>query len=230
MSTSEQRRHETRPESPGGDTSASSGASSAGERTPGSALSRIERHDERHSRISDRTSARLPTGGSPPRREVADPDARTEDPSGDLRFDHERSPEGWLHLPAETASVPMARRYVRRAVRRLLPPDGSVDRTVVDALSADLELAASELVTNAVEHGRGESVELSVSSDGGAVTLEVVSDGEVERLGPSKDWQIADVGSTTGRGLGIVRALSDRVAVHRADGTVSIRLERDLPA
>lgn len=150
------------------------------------------------------------------------------DTIGGLQVETGRTPEGWLSLAAETASVPIARRYVRRALQRLLPED-RLDPPVAAALSADLELAASELVTNAVEHGAGRTLELSVSCDGAVVALEVTSQGAADRVEPPRSWRIADIGSTTGRGLGIVRTLSDRVSVNRSDGNVSIRIERDLP-
>lgn len=179
---------------------------------------------------SDRPDGRsdAPASGAFPERagrtDHADPDT-----TGDRRADPTHLPEAWLRLAAATASVPRARQHVRRALRRLLPTE-EIDVAVIEALSADLELAASELVTNAVEHGGGDPLELSVSSDGAAVALEVISHGGADQVGPSSEWQVADIGSVTGRGLGIVRAVSDRVTVRRAHGTLSIRIERDLPA
>lgn len=154
--------------------------------------------------------------------------APAHDATAALRVDAEQAEERWLHLTAETPNVPVARHYVRRVLQSLLPVE-RLDAAAVDDLTADLELAASELVTNAVEHSGGDSLELSVSCDGDAVALEVVSFGEVEQVGPARNWEIADVGSVTGRGLGIVRAVSDRVAVRRERDTLTIRIERDLP-
>jgi anti-sigma regulatory factor (Ser/Thr protein kinase) len=69
----------------------------------------------------------------------------------------------------------------------------------------DLVLMASELITNAVLHGRG-GIQVVLALSGGLVRVEVVDDGQAmarpRALQPGPDVM-------TGRGLAIVDALSD---------------------
>lgn len=122
-------------------------------------------------------------------------------------------------LPAETASVPAGRRFVRSVV----------EPHVRDApVIADLELMASELVTNAVEHGADHPIQMTVSAAQDQVVLSVTSHGNATEVGPGSAWSVADVTSITGRGLGIVRALADTVDVGWHDDAVTITVERKL--
>lgn len=130
-----------------------------------------------------------------------------------------------LVFDAVTASVPAARAFVRRWLDHLERRHGPAAADV----ASDVELVTSELVTNAVEHGTGSSVALAVSCDGTAVELRVSSHGNVDGVGPADEWQVADVGSVTGRGLGIVRAIADRVAVHRRGDELRISVAHLLP-
>jgi serine/threonine-protein kinase RsbW len=125
-----------------------------------------------------------------------------------------------VQLTVDTANVAEARRFVRNA---LVSCDA-------DELVADLELIASELVTNAIEHGAGEFVDVAVTCDGHVVTLSVTSRGNEHQVGPSGRWRIADPDSVSGRGLGIVRRLADRIDVRRRSGELRIVVERTLPA
>jgi hypothetical protein len=45
---------------------------------------------------------------------------------------------------------------------------------------------------------------------------------------PSSQWQVAEPGAITGRGLGIVRALADRIRVCRQGDQLRIEIERDV--
>lgn len=125
-----------------------------------------------------------------------------------------------LQLAAHTVNVAAARRFVRNV---LAPVDS-------DQLVTDLELVTSELVTNAIEHAVGDVVDVTVSCDDDLVTLSVTSRGNEHQVGPSAHWRIADPGSITGRGLGIVRSLADRIDVRHRDGELRIVVERTLPA
>ena len=114
-------------------------------------------------------------------------------------------------LKADLAEVGAARRFVRKNLAH-----------VSDALNADAQLIASELVTNAVEHGRGNRVAFALECGDDAVALTVESIGPAPNVGEVEDWEVAPVEHVTGRGLGIVRSIADRVEVSRFDGRLVI--------
>ncbi len=118
-------------------------------------------------------------------------------------------------LPADVSEVSTARRFVRREL---------VDRADPDVLG-DLQLIASELFTNAVEHGTDTEVEVVVEVDDGDVDVTVRSGGPAD-VGPAADWVVADAASITGRGLGIVRELADELIVERADDAFVVTARR----
>ncbi|HEX6471889.1 MAG TPA: ATP-binding protein [Streptosporangiaceae bacterium] len=98
-----------------------------------------------------------------------------------------------FELPGVHASVPTARRYVR---------------TVLGPGACDVELAVSELVTNALEHsesGNGGTIVLKLAGGEERLRAEVTDAGSavsrphVERAAPDDE---------SGRGLEIVRAVS----------------------
>lgn len=98
-----------------------------------------------------------------------------------------------LHLPGELRSVPLAREFVRGALRGAVP----------DAVVDDAVLVASELVTNAVVHA-GTPSELVLDLRAGVVDLRL-SDGNRRR--PVRRRAVGDPLSS-GRGLGLVDVLS----------------------
>ena len=98
-------------------------------------------------------------------------------------------------LPHTLAAPGLARRYL--AARAATWP-AELQELVV--------LLASELVTNAVLHGRG-PVELRLSDDGDRIKIEV-NDGDPDPLPPSA--AIPPDGQHSGRGLLIVDSLADR--------------------
>jgi anti-sigma regulatory factor (Ser/Thr protein kinase) len=114
-------------------------------------------------------------------------------------------------LEADLAEVGTARRFVRANLS-----------DVSDELNADAQLVASELVTNAVEHGTGGPVVVALSRDRAAVALTVESVGPAPEVGAVDEWEVAPVEQITGRGLGIVRSIADRVDVYRRDGRLVI--------
>lgn len=124
-----------------------------------------------------------------------------------------------IELEPAFENVATARRFVADRL------DGAADACIVD----DLRLAASELVTNAVEHGNHEPVvvELAVATD--VVSLSVTSHSPHDDVAPVSDWTVADSAEITGRGLGIVRNLADDVSVSRGGGMLTIKVERRLP-
>ena len=114
-------------------------------------------------------------------------------------------------LDADLAEVGAARRFVRR--------------NLIDApaeLAADAQLVASELVTNAVEHGTGGPVVFELMCDDHVVALTVESVGPAPGVRDVDEWQVASVERITGRGLGIVRSIADQVVVSRRNGRLVI--------
>lgn len=79
-------------------------------------------------------------------------------------------------------------------------------------------LALSELATNAVQHGPPSKIGIEVDVEGDEIELRV-KQGPAEGIIPHPDlWRLpADRSQITGRGLGIVAAVSDTVEV-RDDG------------
>lgn len=114
-------------------------------------------------------------------------------------------------LQADLAEVGAARRFVRKSLA-----------DVPDALNADVQLIASELITNAVEHGTGDRVSFVLRLDDGAVALTVESIGPAPNVRDVGSWQVAPAAHITGRGLGIVRSIADCVEVSRRDGRLVI--------
>lgn len=102
-----------------------------------------------------------------------------------------------LPLPAQPSAASLARRFVAGHV-------ADVD----DQLRGDALLLVSELVTNAVRHGRGR-IDLRIGR--GPTWLDIgVHDGGAAMPGPV---ELADPTQTTGRGLHLVEALAERWGV-----------------
>lgn len=106
-----------------------------------------------------------------------------------------------LHVDATTDAVPQVRRWVAETLLGMAPPD----------LIDDAELVASELVTNALLHGRPPVVIRIVT--GNVVRIEV-EDGS--RVAPVRSFARPD--AMTGRGLALVSALSREWGVEQRDG------------
>jgi anti-sigma regulatory factor (Ser/Thr protein kinase) len=124
-----------------------------------------------------------------------------------------------IELEPAFENVAAARRFVADRL------DGVVaDADIVD----DLRLAASELVTNAVEHGDPRRVVVELGVETGVVSLSVTSHSPHDNVAPVSDWTVADASDIAGRGLGIVRTLADDVLVSRGGGRLTITLERRL--
>jgi anti-sigma regulatory factor (Ser/Thr protein kinase) len=121
-----------------------------------------------------------------------------------------------LTLPGVTASVPAARRFVRRTLA-----SWELD-TLVEAAC----LVVSELTTNAVLHARSEFTVRLLLDGAGDLRLEVL-DGSQRAPRPRSYSN----GSTTGRGLSIVEDLVSTWGVEgRPDGKVVwVELGREGP-
>jgi anti-sigma regulatory factor (Ser/Thr protein kinase) len=129
----------------------------------------------------------------------------------------ERPPSLLELQPGSMSSVSAARRFVRNALARRVPA----------SVSADLELATSELVTNALEHGAHVPVQVSVDVDDRSAWVTIES-GDGASLAEVEQWAIAGAERANGRGLGIVRAIADDVDVRRTSTSVSITVHRHL--
>ena len=130
-----------------------------------------------------------------------------------------RSPREVMSLAPSNANVAVARRFVARWFAGTAGLDPASDAI------ADLALVASELVTNAFEHGGEEPIDVEVSFDGATCTIAVSSDG-VDGLAPSSEWAVAGTHSVTGRGLGIVKSLVDSIDVRRDGGRLTVSVTR----
>ncbi len=115
----------------------------------------------------------------------------------------------------QTTSIGEARRFVRDAAAAVV--DGA-------AVGGDMELAVSELVTNAVEHGLEEpvTVAVAVTTDPPTVAISVRSARTPSGIADPSTWAGPLPAVRTGRGLAIVRSVSDEVSVEADDSTVTV--------
>ena len=120
---------------------------------------------------------------------------------------HFHRPSAVPVVQAELPASPLAPRQARVAVRRALASWG------LAALASDAELMTSELVANAVEHGDGRAIGLTIRRFDGpgrrpGIACEVSDSSPVlpvaRQAGPDDD---------RGRGLNIVAALATRSGI-----------------
>lgn len=111
-----------------------------------------------------------------------------------------------------------APRAARRLVREWLPEDLASEEL------ESAQLLVSELVTNAVVHGRGRVI-LRAQLDDDRLLVEVIDDGDgFERTVRQRDFD-----SVGGRGLAIVDVLASRWGIHEGTTHVWFELERPGP-
>jgi len=125
-----------------------------------------------------------------------------------------------LEVPAQPSEV--AR--VRHAVVDLLVRAG-IPSTVVD----DIELVVSELVSNAVVHGRPAPVSVDVGIGHGEVAVAVSNRGSPDAIPAVESWVLPAPQALSGRGLAIVRRLSDRVDVRGSGENTVVVVRRRVP-
>ena len=103
---------------------------------------------------------------------------------------------------------------------------------VASVIIEDIELVTSELVTNAIIHPRGSGpmsrVHLRVVVDDNVVVT-VGNRGSAAVIPPVEEWSPAPPPAVSGRGLGIVRRLSDAVAVEQRGDQAVVSCRRHLP-
>lgn len=120
--------------------------------------------------------------------------------------------------PGSMSNVGTARSFVRSQLVDVVPA----------AVAADLQLAVSELVTNAFEHGAWAPVVVEVGSIGSRAFVAVTNQQANGAVVASVDrWEIAGPERLAGRGLGIVRALADHIELATRGAEVRITVHRD---
>jgi serine/threonine-protein kinase RsbW len=125
-----------------------------------------------------------------------------------------------LSLPRDRVSVPVTRRLCSEALITLgADPD----------CTSDIEVALTEACTNVLEHvGADEEYEVTVSVDGDQCVIEVIDTGrgfDADALGLSD----AEVGAEGGRGIQLIRALTDRASfTRRGDSGTVVHLEKTI--
>ena len=93
------------------------------------------------------------------------------------------------------------------------------------AVTRDMAIVTAELVTNALEHGCGEWIDVDLSVHGSSVGLAVTSDGKVD-LGLPRHWTMPPPGAVSGRGLALIAALVSDVRWTARNGRLSVRVRR----
>ncbi|MEV7196826.1 ATP-binding protein [Streptomyces sp. NPDC093510] len=123
---------------------------------------------------------------------------------------------------ADLLSAPTARRHVRDTARSWRLPQGQVET---------LEVITSELVTNALTHGGGETVTVVLALVDRAVTVSVTDEGRGVVRAMEEDLLEADVPEDgepeSGRGLLIVSGLADRWGQYRGPDGLTVWAEAE---
>lgn len=88
-----------------------------------------------------------------------------------------------------------------------------------------MAIVTAELVTNALEHGRGEWIDVDLSVHGSSIGLAVTNDGEVD-LGLPRHWIMPPPDARSGRGLALIAALVSDVRWTARNGRLSVRVRR----
>lgn len=130
-----------------------------------------------------------------------------------LSGSHER------RFPSGASSTSGARAFVGEVLRR-----AELGRQTI----SEFELIVSELVANAVEHGDGGDVVVGVdASDAEWLVLTIVNgiSASAPPLDPAS-WTVAGALQPSGRGLGIVRELAQKIDVVRDGDSLVIVCRR----
>ena len=132
-------------------------------------------------------------------------------------------PEQWaterkeLAMPTDQVDLDAARRLIEKTAANLGFDDSAI---------WDMKCAATEALTNAIEHGAPSEdgrIHLRLGRDHGDMLLEVWGGGKASGA-PHVD------ATHRGRGIAIMTALMDDVELRRSDGDTVVRLVKRLPA
>jgi anti-sigma regulatory factor (Ser/Thr protein kinase) len=122
-----------------------------------------------------------------------------------------------VDLEVELPRANAASRLARLAMRRLC-----ADRVEGDLL-ADAELLVSELTSNAILHGQGQTITLRAWLDDDRLLVEVIDDGS----GFERELRHKEFEQVGGWGLELVEDVSSRWGVR--EGTTHVWFELELP-
>jgi anti-sigma regulatory factor (Ser/Thr protein kinase) len=121
-----------------------------------------------------------------------------------------------ITLDWDLSSAGAARRFVRAELE---------DRVPIEVV-ADLQLVASELVTNAVEHGVPGAITMSISLSESAAAISVTSYGNDVTLLQSAGSFMPRSDLRSGRGLAIVRRITDQLDIATLQGMTTVTAHR----
>ena len=114
---------------------------------------------------------------------------------------------------SRSKDISVARRFVRTTLRNVVPAN----------VASDMELITSELVSNAVRHGSRDPMVVTVHADRRSTSVTIEHDHDnLDDIPKIAEWEIPGPSTPSGRGLGLVRALSDEVTVGVHGDTLSI--------
>lgn len=128
-------------------------------------------------------------------------------------------------------STPQAGRPVRLAIK--CTRDGQFSKRIRVAIAehcadrldqatiSDAQLIASELVTNAFEHGPCGVVTLDILVEASTATLTVTSTGSSAAIPHPSLWVLPETTDLCGRGLALTRLVSRSVELHSAVAVLS---------
>ena len=123
-----------------------------------------------------------------------------------------------ITIPRRTDSVAAASDFIERAALAAGWREPDLSRLV---------LAVTEAASNAVEHGRGATFDVSCRWEGDVCWLTVADDGPGPAPQAVRDASLPDVKATEGRGLYILAKLADAVSVE--GGSIRLELRRSTP-
>lgn len=141
-------------------------------------------------------SARTPRSGLRPAPAVHSPFMNVEDRPGRLAVRCDERARGL--------------RNTRRAIADHC--GGRVDPTTI----GDLQVVASELLTNAFEHGTAGVITVDVALNAETAAVTVTSSGDARGILHPTLWAFPEHTKSSGRGLALTRAMSTTIEVHTA--------------
>lgn len=135
---------------------------------------------------------------------------------------HETPAQNLLRIyPSEPFSAREAREFATAEVRHAAARNSVVD---------NVGLIVSELVTNAIQHGDGSAIAVSIDHRSDTHLMVTVNSGVAANRPPldPANWMAAPHDQPSGRGLGIVRHLADDTELTLVAGRLGItcRLRR----